>query len=88
MSSLARKCVFIDQNIMQKGNPMELFLKFKVPEIQKGNMPADSALRVNERNGVICLVITFGPRALVIKMSKMADFLYILLMKAKKTVTV
>ena len=34
MSSLACKCVFIDQNIMQKGNPMELFLKFKVPEIQ------------------------------------------------------
>ena len=51
-------------------------------------MPTDSALRVNERNGVIFLVITFGPRVLVIKMSKMADFLYILLMKAKKTVTV
>ena len=46
-------------------------------------MPTDSALRVNERNGVIFLVITFGPRVLVIKMSKMADFLYILLMKAK-----
>ena len=57
-----------------------------VPEIYwntKWNMPADSALRVNERNGVICLVITFGPRVLVIKMSKMADFLYILLMKGK-----
>ena len=38
-------------------------------------MPTDSALRVNERNGVIFLVITFGPRVLVIKMSKMADFL-------------
>ena len=46
-------------------------------------MPTDSALRLNERNRVICLVITFGPRVLVIKMSKMADFLYILLMKAK-----
>ena len=46
-------------------------------------MPTDSALRVNERNGVICLVIPFGPRVLVIKMSKMVDFLYILLMKAK-----
>ena len=44
----------------------------------------DSAQRVDEKNAVICLVITFNPRVLVIKMSKMADFLFILLMTAKK----
>ena len=38
----------------------------------------DRAQRVDEKNGVICLVM-FTPRVIVIKMSKMAHFLYFLL---------
>ena len=40
----------------------------------------DRAQKVDEKNGVICLVIMFTPRVMVIKMSKMAHFLYFLLM--------
>ena len=39
----------------------------------------DRDQRLDEKNGVICL---FMPRVTVIKMSKMAYFLYFLLMKA------
>ena len=39
---------------------------------------------VNETNGIICLVIMFTPRVIVIKMSKIVHFLYFLLMTAKK----
>ena len=42
----------------------------------------DRAQRVDEKNGVICLVITFNFRFMVIKMWKMAHFLL------KKLVTV
>ena len=38
----------------------------------------DRAQRVDEKNGVICLVM-FTPGVIVIKMSKMAHFLYFLL---------
>ena len=44
------------------------------------------AQRVNEKNGVICLVM-LTPRVMVVKMSKMVYFLYFLLM-ADKLVTV
>ena len=50
--------------------------------MQKWNIGTNGAQRVDERNWIICLVITFTPRVLVIKMSKMAHFLYFLLMKA------
>ena len=40
------------------------------------------AQRVDEKNGVICLVM-FIPRVMVIKMSKMGYFLYFLLMTDK-----
>ena len=43
----------------------------------------DSAQRVDEKNGAICLVIIFTPGVMVIKMSKMAHFLYFLQMTAK-----
>ena len=39
--------------------------------------------RVDEKNGVICLVIMFTPNVIIIKMSKMALFLHFLLMAAK-----
>ena len=44
--------------------------------MQKWNIPMDSAQRVDEKNGAICLVIIFTPGVMVIKMSKMAHFLY------------
>ena len=48
----------------------------------------DSAQRVHEKNGVICLVATFTPRIRVIRMSQIAHFLNFLLITAKKIVTV
>ena len=56
-------------------------------EMQKFNIPTDKAQRVDEKNGVICLVclvMMFTPRVIVIKMSQMAQFLYFLLMTAKR----
>ena len=47
------------------------------------NIPTDRVQRVGEKNGVIFLVIMFIPRVMDIKMSKMAHFLYFLLMTAK-----
>ena len=42
------------------------------------------AQRVDEKNGVICLVVVFTPGVMVITMSKMAHFLsFLLLMTAK-----
>ena len=39
--------------------------------------------RVDEKNGVICLVIMFLHSIMVIKMSQMANFLYLLLVTNK-----
>ena len=50
--------------------------------MQKSNIATDRAQRVEEKNGVICLVM-FTPRFMVIKMSKMARFMYFLLDTAK-----
>ena len=44
----------------------------------------DGTQRVDEKIGIICVVITFTPRVMVIKMSEMAQFLYFLLVTAKK----
>ena len=52
--------------------------------MQKVNITTDSAQRRNEKNGIICLVIMSTSKVIVIKMSKMADFSYFLLMAAKK----
>ena len=43
----------------------------------------DEAQRKDEKNGVICLVVMFTPRVMVIKMSKITHFLYFLLITAK-----
>ena len=53
-------------------------MNFDGLKMQKGNIPMDRAQRVDEKNGVICLVM-FTPGVIVIKMSKMAHFLYFLL---------
>ena len=47
-------------------------------------MTTDRAQRRDEKNGVICLVIMFTSKVIVIKMSKMAYF-YFLLMPKKKS---
>ena len=56
---------------------------FKGLEMQKLNIPADKRQRVDEKNGIIFLVLMLTPGARVIKMSKMAHFLYFLLLTAK-----
>ena len=72
---------FTDQKIMQREDPKEL--NFEGLEKQKWNKQTDRTQRVDEKNGVICLVIMFAPGVMVIKMSKMAHFLYFPLMPAK-----
>ena len=66
---------------MQKEDPNEL--NFEGLWMQKWNIPTDRAQRVDEKNGVICLVIMFAPRVMVIKVSQMSHFLYFLLMPVK-----
>ena len=56
------------------GDPIEVL------EMLKWNIPTVRAPRLNEKNGVTCLFIMFTPRFALIKMSKMAHFLYFLLM--------
>ena len=58
-------------------------LNFEGLQMLKWNIPTDRAQRVDGKNGVICLVIIFTPQVMVIKMPKMAYFLYFLLMPAK-----
>ena len=72
---------FTDQNITQRGNPMEL--NSESLEMQKQHKTMVGAQRVDEKNGVICLVIMFTARVMTIKMSKMAHFSNIMLMTAQ-----
>ena len=63
---------------MQNRDPMEL--NFEVLEMQKWNIPTHrvdekNAQRINEKNGIICLVVMLTPRVKVIKMSKKAHCL-------------
>ena len=66
---------------MRNGEPMEF--NFEGLEIQKWNIPTDRAQQLDEKNGVICLVIMFTPRVMVFEMSKTAHCLYFLLIKPK-----
>ena len=50
--------------------------------MQKWKIPTDRAQRLDEKNGIICLVMMFALGVMVIKMSKMAHLLYFLLMPA------
>ena len=71
---------FTDKDLLESLDLMELtFYDF---EMQKWNIATDRAQRVDEKNGVIRLVM-FTPRLTVIKMSKMACFMYFLLDTAK-----
>ena len=42
--------------------------------MQKWNIPTNEALRVDEKNGVSCLIIISTPRVYVFDISKMAHF--------------
>ena len=44
--------------------------------MQKWNVPTEKAQRVAGKNGVICLFIMFTLEVMIIKISKMAHFLY------------
>ena len=66
---------------MQKEEPMEL--NFEWLQMQKWSIPTDRTQRIDEKNGVIYLVIMFTLWVMVIKMLKMAHFLYFLLVTAK-----
>ena len=52
------------------------------------NIPTDRTQRLEEKNWFICLVVMFAPGIMVIKMSKMAHFLYFLPITIKKSVSV
>ena len=58
-------------------------LNFEGLQMQKRNITTDRAQRIDEKNGITCLVIMFARRGMVIKMLKMAHSLYFLLMTAK-----
>ena len=45
-------------------------------EMQKWTIPTDRAWRVDQKNGVIYLIIMFASGVTVIKVSKIAQFLY------------
>ena len=49
-------------------------LNFEGFEMQKRNISMHKAQAVDEKNEVICLVMKFTPRVMVIEMSKMAHF--------------
>ena len=66
---------------MQRGSPIEL--NFKGLEVKQRVYQ-----RVEEKNGVICLVIMFFSRVITFKMSEISNYLYVLLIKSKKFVTV
>ena len=58
--------------MMQRGDPLEL--NFEDLEMKNWNIPMDKTQRVDEKNGVNCLVIIFTSRVMVMKMSKMVHF--------------
>ena len=80
VSSLEGKCVFYRPEHNAKRGSDEV--NFEGLEMQKWIIPTDRVQRVDDKNVIICLVMfTYG--VMVIKMSKMAYFLYFLLMIAK-----
>ena len=79
--SLTYECVYYRREYNAIGDLMEL--RCEGLEIQECNVPTDKTQKADEKNGVICPVIIFTLGVMVIKMSKMAHFLYFLLMTVK-----
>ena len=46
-------------------------------------MPMDRALKIDEKNGVHCLVIMFTSIVLIFKLSEITDFLYFMVITVK-----
>ena len=63
-------------------SPIEL--NFKGAEMRKLNILMDRTQRADEKNEIICLVIMFTHGVMVIKIVELGQFLYFLLMAAKK----
>ena len=63
---------FTEQNLKHRGDSIELNLE-----------PKDRAQRVDEENGVICLVIMFTSRVMAFKMLEIDNFIYFLLITAE-----
>ena len=79
VSSLACKWAFYRPGYIANGDT------YKVEFWRSWNtkMKLDGAERVNDKKGVICLVIMFTSRATIIRMSKMSHFFNFELMMAK-----
>ena len=54
--------------------------------MRKLNIPTEQAQRADSKNGVICPAVMFTPRAMVVKLSKLAYFLHFLVMAAKNII--
>ena len=69
VSSLACKCVFyrLEHNAKEGGDSM--LVNFEDLEMQKWNITMDRAQSANLNNGIICLVIVFTPKVMVINMA-------------------
>ena len=78
--SLVRKSIFYRPEHLERGGSPGI--ETLVLKMQKWNISKNRAPRVDNRNGVICLVM-FTPRVMFIKMWKDVDFLYFLLMTVK-----
>ena len=73
VSSLACKCVFYRPKHYANGRPHGI----------EFSMTWNAKMKYTNRARVICLVIIFNHRVLVLKVSKIAHFLYLPLMTAK-----
>ena len=86
LSSLACKCVFYRPKHNARKDSMQL--NFEGLQMQKWNIPTDRAQRAYEKNGIICLVMVFTSRLMVIKMIKNSSFSLFYADGSKKSVKV
>ena len=70
---------------MQRGDSIEL--NFQGLEMHKWNIPTQRAGRVDDKNGVIVLIIISTPGVMVIKMSKIGSFFVFFADESKTLVT-
>ena len=73
-------CILQTRTYWKVGTPWTL--NFKILKCKNKNISTDRAQRVNEKNEVIRLVM-FTSTVMVIKISKMAHFMYFLLNTTK-----
>ena len=88
VSSLACTCIFYrpEHNSKRERSPQNQILK--VLKCRNGIYQRIELKEQMEKNGVLCLVIMFTPRVMVIKISKMAHFFLFSADASKKSVTV